>query len=149
MKETFMKYLMEIGITGDLYKRVEAIYHFYEKIIKEEIIVLFISEYITKDGTREYEHLVFFSENYAMSAKEFIKMDLFDCIIYKKRIIRWEINKKNYDFVKAKENSRMNLVFTFETAIEINSFDLKASKENCDYLKDLFNNIVVPNMLLE
>ena len=143
MKEEFMKYLKSIGLTEALCKRIETIYEFYSSVCPDEITGIFVTDYLTKDGSREYENLWFFSEKYAMEAKQFIKKDDFDTTPIKNRIQYWRIEKKDYDFKIATEKSRLHLVFALDSGI---SGEFKASKENCDHLRDIILKYVLPNL---
>lgn len=143
MKEEFKKYLKDVGITGDIRGRVERIYDFYREICPDEITGIFITDYIKEDGERVYEHLWFFSEKYCMEAKQFITTDDFDITPIKNRIIRWELKKQDYDFKKATEKSRLHLEFEMDTTIE---GELKASKGNCDYLRDIILGYIKSNL---
>lgn len=78
-----------------------------------------------------------------MEAKQFIKKDDFDITPIKNRILYWRIEKQDYDFKKATEKSRLYLEFTLDTGI---SGEFKASKENCDYLRDIILKYVLPNL---
>ncbi|MGB9978851.1 hypothetical protein [Methanobacterium sp.] len=142
MKENFYKYLLDIGITKTYGKKVEEIYNFYKNVCLEPIEDVFITDYITEDQLREYESLWFFSKNYAMEAKRFIKEYDLDMSPISK-VTRWEIKKKDYDFENATEKSRMSLHFSSDIGI---TFNFKASKENCDYLKKIFNTYINSNM---
>ncbi|MDP2799553.1 MAG: hypothetical protein Q8O60_06710 [Deltaproteobacteria bacterium] len=143
MKEEFIKYLESIGITEPLRKRVEIIYEFYREINREEITDIFITDYLKEDGSREYENLWFFSEKYTMEAKGFITKDAFDIAPIQNRVIYWQIQKQDYDFKKTTEKSRLYLLFRLDTDIR---GELKASKENCDYLRNIILNHVAPNL---
>lgn len=147
MKEEFIKYLESIGITGELTKKIGTVYEFYKEVFPNETITdIFITDYIKEDGTREYESLWFFSENYLMEAKQFIIMDDFDITPVKNRIIYIELKKQNYDFKKATEKSRFNLSVRLDTGI-VGEF--KASKENCDYFKDIFRKYIQSNLQIQ
>jgi hypothetical protein len=143
MKEEFKKYLESIGITETLYKRVETIYEFYRNICPDEITDIFVTEYIKEDRTREYENLWFFSKKYAMEAKLFIEEDNFDITPIQNRIHHWRIQKQDYDFKKATEKSRIHLTFSIDLGVYA---EFKASKENCDHLKDIIFKYVIPNL---
>lgn len=143
MKKEFKKYLKSIGISNTLKKRIEEIYNFYQKVCSEEITTIFVTDYIKKDGTREYENLWFFSKKYAMEAKRFIGEDDFDMMQTQNRIHYWKIKKNNYDFEKPEEKSRLHLHIGL---IHDLSGNFKASKENCDYLKKIFLEYVIPNL---
>ena len=143
MKKEFLIYLESVGITRPIRERIKIIYEFYRKIFVEEIADIFVSEYLKKDGTREYENLWFFSEKFFMEAKQFITNDDFDITPIKSRIHYCNIQKQDYDFEKATEKSRLNMEIGMDTEIR---GSLKASKENCDYLRDIIFKYVVPNL---
>ena len=144
MKEDFKNYLSSIGVTAKvLSERIETIYQFYQSIGLDEITGIFLTDYILSDGTRLFESLWFFSENFAMEAKQFLVEDNFDMSLLHKRVHYWNIKKQNYDFKKATEKSRLYIGFILNTGA--GSF-LKASKENCDYLKEIFLKYFIPNL---
>lgn len=143
MKEGFLKYLESIGITDALRKRIEMIHEFYREICPDEITGIFVTDYMKEDGGREYENLWFFSEKYSMEVKQFITKDDLDITPMRNRIYYWTIQKQEYDFKKATEKSRLHLKFSLDTGIDGR---LKASKENCDYLREIILKHVTPNL---
>jgi len=143
MKEEFKKYLKDVDIIGAIGEKVERIYDFYREICPDEITGIFITDYIKEDGERVYEHLWFFSEKYCMEAKQFIATDDFDITPIKNRITYWELKKQDYDFKKATEKSRVYLEFKMNTRV---AGELKASKENCDYLRDIILGYIKSNL---
>lgn len=143
MKEKFTNYLRTIGMTTEvILKRIETIYEFYKEMCPDEIMDIFVTDYIKEDGTREYENLWFFSDKYCMESKQFITKDEFDIALIKK-ISYVRIKKQDYDFKKAIEKSRIILHVGFEHPI---TGEIKASKENCDFLKVIFLKYVKPNL---
>jgi hypothetical protein len=143
MKSEFIEYFKKIGLSDILQDRITVIYEYYQKILNNEISKIYVSEYLKEDGARMYEGLWFFSDKYTMEAKNFVSEDDFDMTVIDKRIQYWNVKKKDYDFEKATEKSRLSIYFTIDTGM---SCDLKASKENCDYLKEIFFKYVVPNL---
>lgn len=143
MRKEFIGYLKSVGITETLYKKIETVYEFYRKICPDEITDIFITDYIKEDGSREYENLWFFSEKYCMEAKQFITKDDFDMTPIKKRVVYWTIRKQDYDFEKVTEKSRLYIRFDTENRV---IGELKASKENCHYLKDIILKHIAPNL---
>ena len=136
MKDEFIEYLNTIGITTDaLHERIEQIYKDCLDICPEEVVDIFVEEYIKEDGSRELENVDFFSENYQFSANQFLTKDDYNLVRLKKNFLLFRIQKQNYDFKKATQNSRLNLVVKIEGNL---TGELKASKENCDFLKDIF-----------
>ena len=143
MEEKFTEYLSSIGIPEALDEKIEKIYEFYQKILPEEIKDIFVTDYIKKDETREYENIWFFSKKYWMEAKQFIIKDNFDITSIQKHVRYWSIEKKDYDFKEATDKSRLVLFFGLDTGVTGN---LKASKRNCDYLRDIIIKYINPNL---
>ena len=144
MKEQFTEYLKSIGMSDVLIRRVETIHEFYRNIHPEEITGIFVTDFIKGDGNKEYESLWFFSKTHIMEAKLFISKDEFDMTPIQKKVTYWKIEKQDYDFVKATEKSRVNLQISFRNPIH---GTLKASKENCDFFKDVFLKHIMPNVI--
>jgi hypothetical protein len=146
MKEESIKYLKSIGMGDILIGRVEEIYKFYEEILTrlgDKIEDIFITDYIQSDQSRQYENILFFTSKYILEAKLFINQDDFDITPTKKRIVYIDIKKKDYDFKKAMDQSRLNVQILFGGQIEC---QMKASRENCDYLRDITLTHIIPNL---
>lgn len=150
MKEEFVVYLKAIGLTEVIINRIEEIYNFYETVLmkelREEILDIFVTDYISKDGSRQYDNLWFFSKNYIMEAKSFISLDDLDICPLAKEIKYLEIKSESYDFIKSNEKSRFYLMYGLETRLNGN---LRAAKENCDYLKNIYIKYMLPNLALK
>lgn len=148
MRKEFENYLESIGIKKPLQERIAEIFEFYRGLCPDKITGIFVSDYIKEDGTREYENLWFFSERYNMEAKQFVTKDDFDIMPMKGRIAYCTVEKEEYDFRKATEKSRLNLKFYVNPpTITTVSGTIKASKENCDYLRDILRKYIQPNLL--
>lgn len=137
-----VKYVNLIGVRSDLEERINQIYKFYAEFCSYEIKDIFISEYLKEDGSREFESLWLFSDKYYMEAKNFTKTEEYDAALINNNIIKWDIKKEKYDFVKAHKDSRLNVGVITEST----SCNLKASGENCDQLRDIFIKYVITNM---
>lgn len=142
MKNEFIEYLKSIGLTEPIIGRIEHIYQFYKEISSDEIRDIFVTEYIKADGSREYENLWFFSSKCCMEAKLFITKDDFDMAPMRNDVVYLDIRKQDYDFKKATEKSRIELRFRLSEVHGI----LKASKENCDHLKRILLEYILPNL---
>jgi hypothetical protein len=145
MKDQFGKYLESIGIIAYPYlERIDSIYDFCKQICPDEITGIFVTDYIKEDATREYENLWFFSERFSMEAKQFTKGDDFDITPIFKQIHYLDIKKQDYDMVRSTEKSRLHITFVMTSQV---SGELKASKENCDHLRDIMKKHLLPNLL--
>ena len=144
MKKQFSEYLVSVGIKDLFYQRVEEVYAFYSELLDEEILDIFVTDYVDAEGRRQYGNLWFFTETYVAEAFVFLTSDKFDLAPIKKRVKRWAIAKQDYDFNKATIKSRMRLEVTLVGDMRC---DIKASQENCDYLRAVFSKYFMPNLI--
>lgn len=144
MKPEFEEYFKSIGITSDEYcRRIEEIMSFFLEFTEEEIDDIFVDEYIKEDGTRIYEGITLYSNSYDMAGLDFLTEDHFHFFLRKKKMEGFKIKKKNYDFKKATDTSRLNIEMFYDSRNLISDF--KASKENCNHLKQIFLKYFLPN----
>jgi hypothetical protein len=143
MKKEFIDYLKAIGITHVIIKRIDTIYNFYKGVCDEEIADIFVTDIFNVDGGREYENIWFFSQSYMMEAKQFTSEDDFDMTPMREQINYWSVKMKDYNFQKATDKSRLYIEVSIDHGL---SGDFKAAKENCDYLKDIFQKYVLINI---
>lgn len=144
MIEAFASYYKVLDLSSTVIERIESIHAFYSSASSEKITGIFLTDLVKEDGSIQYVNLWFYSENYAMEAKRFLTRDDFDNMPIRKNIIRWAIEKTEYDFQKATEKSRCKLIFI--CAQGNMGGELSGSKANCDYLRDIFINYIVPNL---
>jgi hypothetical protein len=144
MKAEFVDYLKAIGMTEPLIERVDSVHSFYETLLHDEVTDIFVSEYVTEDGIRQYESLWFFSAEYVLEAKQFIKQDDFDITPIRGLIKYWKVEKKEYDFREATTASRCTVIFTTEPGT---SATFKASGMNCDKIRDIALRLMIPNLV--
>ena len=143
MKEKLLQYFKTIGIKQPLQERINEIYEFYTAICPEEIEDVFVSEYIKEEGTREYQTIRFFSKSYVMLANDFVQKDQYNISRYtRSEISAVRVEKKDYDFKKATDKSRMTISILWYGPARRSTY--RASKENCDYLKAIFDKYIHP-----
>lgn len=140
----FEDYFREVGITELFLDRARAVLAFYAGIGVEEVMDVFVSEYVDAEGRRVYESLWLFTLDYAYEAKDFLTADNFDGAPLPGRIEYWKITKTEYDFQTTFDRSRMALEFLFLGGY--NKCSLKASASNCSHLRDIFRRHVLPNL---
>ena len=144
MNEQHRNYLERIGMSSVLIERCRSLYEFYATLLPDEAWDIFVTELVTSEGTRQYDSLWFFSQRYAAEAKRFLAEDDFDFTLIGKAVYHWEIKKQDYDFRSATDKSRLSIAFHFLHEI---TGELKASKENCDSLRDVFVRYIMPNFI--
>ena len=129
-----------------LISKVKDILTFFEEHYSAKIDDIFVEEYIKKDGSREYQNIEFFSKEFIYEATNFMITDAFSCYSLNNQIRIITIEKENYDFINATNESKCNIrITTYDNF----SFTLKASKENCDYLKKIFDSYLKPNLRIK
>jgi len=111
--------------------------------LPNEITDIFVEDYLDGNGSRNYQNLWFFSEKYIMESKSFISTDDFDITPIKSKIEYVRVRKQYYDIGHTTEKSRLNLEFGMDTKA---GGDVKASKENCEYLWKIATKYVYHNL---
>lgn len=146
MKKEHIIYLESIGITGPLLPKVNLVYEYYNQYLGYDIDDIFVSEYINSDGTRTYENLWFFNENYCYEAKQFLTMDDFDTDLISNSIDSFTVRKTDFDIKNnvTTESSRMNLDFLLKVD---RTGQMKASKDNCKKMSEILLKYIKPNLI--
>ena len=144
MNPNFEQYLSTIGIPTAIKSRVEEVCEFYTEICSEELLDIFISDYIKDDRSREYTSIWFFSETFGMEAKQFVTEDDFDITPLKDKIVYCDVKKSRYDFNEATDESRMTINFILNTGV--NGY-MQASGKNCDHMKIIANKYFMGNLV--
>lgn len=145
MKEDFKTYLKIVGITETKYlEKIEDIIEFFTDFGGEVIDDIFVSEYVKEDGSREYESISMFTKNWDFEAVQFLTEDRY-AINKRKKPFWMEIKKKDYDFKKSTDKSRLSIVLKIEGHMTCN---FKASKDNCDILRKLIFKYYIDNHII-
>lgn len=144
MKKEFVKYLHQIGLSRTLVERVGEIYEWCEALCPDDIDGIFVGDFVSQEGRREYSSLWFFSEGHAMEAKGFVGRDDFDIMTLRDGVAYVQVKKTDYDSRPAGAASRLNVRFALENRVAYG--EIKASGENCDFLMDVLKTYVLSNL---
>ena len=131
-----------VGLTGVFLERAEAVVGFYETLFPDDIKDVFVCEYIESGGKRQYESLWIFTSDCVGEAKSFITEDNFDATPMN-NIRYWKLKRTKFDGQTTSDDSRVALNLSFGSLMQ---GDLKASKENCTQLMQIFTKHVLPNL---
>lgn len=145
MKKTFEKYLKSIGITSKaMIERVEQIHDECLLVCTLEPEEIFVDEYIDAEGRKQYECVNFFSTYYHFGSSSLTgkKFEYF-YLPLKKKVLRWKIEKTDYNFKKATDKSR--IVINFDCS-GMTTSTLKASGKNCEVVLSILKKYVIPNL---
>jgi hypothetical protein len=145
VKDKFKIYLKKIGVSGPFLARAEYVADFFNSLFPHKVLDIHISEYINEEGTRQYENMWLFTSEFCLKAKNFLTEERFDATPINKRVMYWEITKKDYLFGEANRFSRMTLEFSMTPSGLSGS--IKASRENCDNLLNIFKKYIMANTL--
>src|SRR3990170_4856177 len=144
MKE-FAEYLRTLGMGDLLRERVATIQRTVKAICPEGLKYIFVSEYIQEDGSRQYEVLHFFSDNYAVEAKNFLTENMFEIEKIGHSIVNLLFDSQEFDLQLPTEKSRLRVRYYTATNLQA---DFKASRENCTHLLTIVQNCLIPNLKL-
>jgi len=146
MEETFKAYIKSLEMGEGALGRIDGIFKFYKEFCPEKVGSLFINDYIDENGNRNWDSLFLFSGNFIMEAKLFLQQDSFDITPMAKQIRYIEVKSIEYNFKKAKTDSRIFVALTF---LDMITARLKGSGKNCDSLKQILLKHFTPNLIKE
>ncbi len=140
MKREWTKYLKSLGMSIVLVKRATQSFEALSRIWPEEIVDIFVSEYVNEDGAREFEDLYFFTACQVVQARGFALQDTFDAdaVPGLRNIL---IKRTDFDFGEATEKSRLHV--RYHTTMACHA-ELKASGENCITLTRILTERLLP-----
>ena len=145
MEDNLKNYVESIGLIGPLLSKVQTIYDFYTTFIEIEVSDIFVSEFINSDGSRVYENLWVFNNQFCGEATSFITSDDYDVLSFRNSVTYFRLTKKDYDIISNQTNDNSRL--TLEVGLPDNrAGSLKASKENCKQLSFIFKKYILPNL---
>lgn len=148
MKPEHAAYLAQLGLTPDkpLFKKAERLLALAAIVSPEEPKTIFVSEFTKEDGKREFLSFWMFSDRYSLESKDFPGANETLDVAYISRSIAYvEIKQKQYDFKEAADASRLTIAFTYSVST-IHS-TLRASKNNCDALRNVYLEYLKPNIV--
>jgi len=144
MKEDFTVYLRSLGFTDILLPKCNEIFGILSELADEEILDIFISEYLQKDGTSNYEEFRVFTETTCLVAKNFLHEHIFVLWNLKSRYVNSHFHSLNYDYKEATAQSRL-IIHCTSTEGQTGLL-MKATKKNCDHLYSIFKKHIKPNL---
>ncbi len=151
LPDPMSNYILETGGSGVVSDRIVSLLLLTRDLLGEEETVhrTFISEYVDPNGSRTYESVWFFTDVYALEARNFLASDDIDCVFMKENIGYLRLVKSDFSpSVEASPQSRMSVTVNFGTPTTGSLGGvLKASGRNCNYLYEIIKSVFVPNMI--
>jgi hypothetical protein len=144
VKAEFEEYLKAVGMGDVLLERVAHLERSIGVVCPEEIKHIFVADYLQEDGIRGYEHLFFFSTNYAIQASNFVNRNEFDIDRIGKSIVNLKLDTKDFDFQVPTDKARLSVRYLTVGHLQAH---LKASGENCAHLVTIIRDCLVPNFV--
>jgi hypothetical protein len=148
MKNEFQEYFNAIGISDPLLTQLRNMYLIAQRILGEEIESTFIGDSKDQGGVRNYLYIFFFAEK---RFAYFTLSSTTQCYVYGWRGL-FPIARtifEDYDFQKAKETSRLQIVLANESLIASrprDAINFQATGDNCDYLFRVYKEIIFPHL---
>ncbi|EKF84786.1 hypothetical protein [Methanobacterium formicicum] len=147
MEENFEKYLESIGFSKTLINRTESIMGYIENIFPEEKINdIFVEDYLTETG-REYDSIYFLTEkNLMIDCKNFRNENSLLTLPISQHVETFKMRFNDYDIKNEKYSEKSQFVIEFRTDTRVFG-EIKSSGNNCNHLKNLLTNYLIPNMI--
>jgi hypothetical protein len=143
MKKEFLTYLNAINTTQTVQNRVAMFYNLCQNICTEDLVDIFVDDYVNQDGSISYTGLSFFSKNFTLSIPNFLTSDIIS-ILGNKVAVQWfRLQIRDYDFKKGNDQSRISM--DLMKGITATGY-YKGSRNNCDFLLEIMKKYLLPNI---
>lgn len=143
---TIESYIKNIGGSTVLIAKVKEIKKLADQICPEKIVAFHLSEFKKTNGERKFESVFFFSEKFILESHNILTDELnIDIALIKGYIDFYKIELKDYNYVKAVEASKMQIMGQLGNAIIL----MKATGNNCDNLWKIIHEFIKPNIYSE
>lgn len=135
MKREFVQYLESIGFREPLLQRAEQAAAFFERDCGYVLSAIFVDEYVSKDGLRQYEALNFFVDGALLVATDFANKEDYQIIPLPTVVECLRLTREAFTYDKASAESRLNIEIHTPSAT---GATFKASSDNCTHLWNIF-----------
>jgi hypothetical protein len=143
----FTDYLTLIGMTEKAFvSRVEHGLARLNAVSPERIDDIVVEDLVQEDGTRRYLHISAFSKNYIHDVDSFLTQDGVTVYSLAAGVIRMRVDTTNYEFEKAKAESRIHVDFTLARHRAETSWTLQGTGSNCDHVWSIVKKYITPRL---
>lgn len=146
MDKNFTDYYTSIGMGSVLIEKMSTIHDQFIHIVDDPPQDVVVSEYVTKDGQRQYIGAFFFSNEFVYEVENLMSESPKIWIAkLTGNIGSFGLTPKDYDFHDAKPASRLNLECIWQRGTHF-VLDVKTSGDNCSHLLEIINKYLKPNL---
>jgi hypothetical protein len=139
------EYASKLGLGSPILDRVHELCNMWEGICPSPLRSIFISEYVSEDGNKQYESLWIIAEKHAIELPQFVTENDGDIVPLNENVIRVQIERRDFNFDTATAASRLTVIITFTSSLMLTG-TFKASGDNCVELHALLKQHLLPNL---
>lgn len=140
-------YLPTIGMKSSVdIERVKELFNTGKAMCPEDIVAIFISNYVESEGKEQYKDLWFISDNYILEVLNFARQETprIEITIFTDNLMYFSIETKTYHFgAEAQKDSTLNVKSITLGRFE---FDFLATGQNCDSLYYIYKKYLMDNL---
>lgn len=144
--EDIISYLCKFEIRPDVIDKITKAIDICKDNFNIKIGDIFLSEYVDVDNKKFiYEDLFIISEDIIIKLGNLNSLNFYNLAGYPNKIFSWNIDSENFDFNN--KGHCLSKLFIHLQLYNGLTICLKASKDNCDKLKSIFVNYLLPNVV--
>lgn len=146
MNNEFENYCSSVGMGDSLKQQVSELHDQLRRFIPALAIEdIFIGEYVTNDGIRQYDTLHFFTSSNVFEIESFVSHPKIG--IAKLGPCYLEMSKEDFDLSTPAESSRLkvNVVWAAQGFM----LNMQASGENCSMLLNVVQKYILPGVVAD
>ena len=142
MKSEFIEYCKTLGMGDSLIQSVSTLCEEQERLLSNRFEDVFVGDYITGEGKREYDTLHFFSKDFLVEIMNFIAEPQVWVAKFSQSVMCMESTKSEYDFLTCTDRSRWALEVRWASLDFV--IRPRASGNNCAQLLAVIRKYVLP-----
>lgn len=146
MNNEFENYCSSVGMGDSLKQQVSELHDQLSMFIPAQPIEdIFIGEYVTNDGIRQYDTLHFFTRSNVFEIESFVSKPRIWIARYEP--CYFEMTKEDFDLSTPAESSRFNVSVSW--ASQGYMLNMRASGENCSKLLNVVQKYILPGVVAD
>lgn len=143
------EYLTGLGMGRPLVDQALSAVEDAQKVLPGEVEGVFVTEYRDEEGNRHYENLWLFAPGYISELRNFLSGAStavgFDIVSVRPGLARIDVERENFDFETASEQSRLRIDLSFPPSKSVGiGGTLRATGDNCGALTEILRERLVP-----
>ncbi|MDW7730368.1 MAG: hypothetical protein SCJ94_10245 [Bacillota bacterium] len=142
MNKEFKVYLEDIGMPGELIKKVEKEYDTLLSLFSFDCKDLIVEDFVNEDGNRTYKHILLFCEKYIYEVTNFIEKPKYSKTYMANQVHVIDVQIEDFDIEKRSTRKSIIKIQLQRIYSDLRGYEINGTGENCKYIIDILKNYI-------